>query len=139
MGASIAVTGTPCPARVEASRSTKRSRRLCRIHKGEAQVWMPARCQGCRVWLQPHQSLRVGVIGAGSSGIAALKALLDRGLEAEAFERADSIGGNWVYGGRGSACYASLHANTSRERMQYADMPMPADMPAFPRHDRIRE
>jgi dimethylaniline monooxygenase (N-oxide forming) len=82
---------------------------------------------------------RVGVIGAGSSGIAALKALLDRGLEAEALDRADAIGGNWVYQGRGSACYASLHANTSRERMQYADMPMPADMPPFPRHDLIRE
>src|SRR5947209_15890856 len=81
---------------------------------------------------------RVGIIGAGSSGIAALKALLDRGLAAECLECADTIGGNWVYRGLGSACYASLHANTSRARMQYDDLPMADDMPAFPRHDRIR-
>jgi dimethylaniline monooxygenase (N-oxide forming) len=82
---------------------------------------------------------RVALVGAGSCGIAVLKAMLDAGVAVECFERADTIGGNWVYGGAGSACYATLHANTSRDRMQYADFPMPADMPAFPRHDRVRE
>lgn len=81
----------------------------------------------------------VGIVGAGSSGIAALKALRDAGIDAEALERADAIGGNWAYGGLGSACYRSLHANTSRWRMQFADHPMPDDMPAFPPHRRVRE
>jgi dimethylaniline monooxygenase (N-oxide forming) len=81
----------------------------------------------------------VAVIGAGSSGITVLKALRDAGLEVECFERGEDVGGNWVYGGRGSACYASLHANTSRQRMQYADFPMPDDMPAFPPHARVRD
>jgi cation diffusion facilitator CzcD-associated flavoprotein CzcO len=56
-----------------------------------------------------------------------LKTLLEAGLEVEALERGATIGGNWAYGELGSACYASLHANTSRRRMQYADHPMPAD------------
>ena len=79
------------------------------------------------------------VIGAGSSGIAALKALHERGLDVTCFEASDRVGGNWVFGNRNgmSAAYRSLHINTSRERMQYADFPMPAAYPDFPRHDQI--
>ena len=36
-----------------------------------------------------------------------------------------------------SAAYRYLHINTSRERMQYADFPMPESYPDFPRHDQI--
>jgi hypothetical protein len=79
------------------------------------------------------------VIGAGSSGIAAAKALHDRGIDFDCFEKSDRVGGNWVFGNKNgmSAAYRYLHINTSRERMQYADLPMPADYPDFPRHDQI--
>jgi dimethylaniline monooxygenase (N-oxide forming) len=82
---------------------------------------------------------KTAVIGAGSSGIAAVKALVDRGIDVTAFEKSDRIGGNWVFGNKNgmSAAYRYLHINTSRERMQYADFPMPADYPDFPRHDQI--
>ena len=36
-----------------------------------------------------------------------------------------------------SACYRGLYINTSRERMQYRDFPMPADYPDFPHHSQI--
>jgi dimethylaniline monooxygenase (N-oxide forming) len=79
------------------------------------------------------------VIGAGSSGIAAAKALADRGIPFDCFEKSDRVGGNWVLGNRNgmSSAYSTLHINTSRERMEYADFPMPASYPDFPRHDQI--
>jgi cation diffusion facilitator CzcD-associated flavoprotein CzcO len=36
-----------------------------------------------------------------------------------------------------SACYRWLHINTSRERMQFHDFPMPRDYPDFPSHAQI--
>ncbi len=81
------------------------------------------------------------VIGAGSSGIAAVKALVDRGIDVTCFEASDRVGGNWVFGNRNgmSAAYRDLHINTSRERMAYADLPMPPSLPDFPHHTHIAQ
>ncbi len=81
------------------------------------------------------------VIGAGSSGIAAVKALTDRGIDVTCFEASDRVGGNWVFGNRNgmSAAYRDLHINTSRERMAYADLPMPPSLPDFPHHTHIAQ
>jgi dimethylaniline monooxygenase (N-oxide forming) len=81
------------------------------------------------------------VIGAGSSGIAAAKALHERGIDFDVYEKSDRVGGNWVFGNKNgmSAAYRFLHINTSRERMQYSDFPMPESYPDFPRHDQIAE
>src|SRR4029079_1032479 len=78
-------------------------------------------------------------IGAGSSGIAAVKALAANGLPFDCFEASDRVGGNWVFKNRNgmSAAYRSLHINTSRERMEFADFPMPASYPDFPHHTHI--
>jgi dimethylaniline monooxygenase (N-oxide forming) len=79
------------------------------------------------------------VIGAGSSGIAAAKALHERGIPFDCFEKSDRVGGNWVFGNRNgmSSAYRSLHINTSRERMEYTDFPMPKSYPDFPHHTHI--
>ncbi|MDQ3741937.1 MAG: NAD(P)-binding domain-containing protein [Actinomycetota bacterium] len=81
----------------------------------------------------------VALIGAGSSGIAAAKALHERGIDFDVYEKSDRVGGNWVFGNKNgmSAAYRYLHINTSRERMQYSDFPMPLSYPDFPRHDQI--
>ena len=81
----------------------------------------------------------VCVIGAGSSGIAAVKALHERGFAFDCFEASDRVGGNWVFGNRNgmSSAYRSLHINTSRERMEYSDFPMPPTYPDFPHHTHI--
>ena len=83
----------------------------------------------------------VCVIGAGSSGIAAVKALDERGFELDCFEASDRVGGLWVYKNSNgmSAAYRSLHINTSRARIEYADFPMPATYPDFPHHTQIAE
>src|SRR6476469_8374436 len=82
---------------------------------------------------------RVCVIGAGSSGIAAVKALAQRGIPFDCFEKSDRVGGNWVFRNTNgmSSAYRSLHINTSRERMEYSDFPMPHDYPDFPHHTQI--
>jgi dimethylaniline monooxygenase (N-oxide forming) len=81
----------------------------------------------------------VCVIGAGSSGIAAAKALHERAIPVDVYEKSDRVGGNWVFGNVNgmSAAYRSLHINTSRERMEYSDFPMPASYPDFPHHTDI--
>jgi dimethylaniline monooxygenase (N-oxide forming) len=79
------------------------------------------------------------VIGAGSSGIAAAKALHERGVPFTVFEASDRVGGNWVFGNRNgmSAAYRQLHINTSRDRMEYSDYPMPRSYPDYPHHTQI--
>jgi dimethylaniline monooxygenase (N-oxide forming) len=84
---------------------------------------------------------RVCVIGAGSSGITAIKALCERGIPFDCFEASDEIGGNWVFANRNgmSAAYRDLFINVSRERMSYSDFPMPDSYPDFPHHTHIAE
>ena len=84
---------------------------------------------------------RACIVGAGSSGIAAAKALADRGIPFDCFEASDQVGGNWVFGNRNgmSAAYRDLFINVSRERMAYADYPMPMSYPDFPHHTHIKE
>jgi dimethylaniline monooxygenase (N-oxide forming) len=80
------------------------------------------------------------IIGAGSSGIAAAKALVERGIPFDCFEKSDQVGGNWVFGNRNgmSSAYRDLFIDTSRERMEYSDFPMPKSYPDFPHHSQIK-
>ena len=82
---------------------------------------------------------RACVIGAGSSGIAAAKALAAAGVPFDCVEQGSVVGGNWVYDNPNgqSACYETLEINTSCPRMAYSDFPMPADYPAYARHDQV--
>ncbi len=82
---------------------------------------------------------RACIVGAGSSGIAAAKELHEQGIPFDCFELGDQVGGNWVFRNVNgvSSSYKSLHINTSRERMEYSDYPMPKSYPDFPRHDHI--
>ena len=84
---------------------------------------------------------RTAIIGAGSSGITAAKGLHEKGIEVTVFEASDRVGGNWVFGNINgmSAAYRGLHINTSRERMEYTDYPMPKSYPDFPHHSHIAE
>lgn len=81
----------------------------------------------------------VCVIGAGSSGISAAKALADRGIPFDCFEQTGDVGGLWVFDaqGCGGAAYRSLVCNTSRHRTGYRDFPMPDSFPDFPHHTQM--
>jgi dimethylaniline monooxygenase (N-oxide forming) len=76
------------------------------------------------------------VIGAGSSGITVAKALHQRGVAFDCFEKGSDIGGMWRYENDSglSSAYASLHIDTSRDNLGYSDFPIPKDMPDFLSH-----
>jgi dimethylaniline monooxygenase (N-oxide forming) len=83
---------------------------------------------------------RVCIIGAGSSGLAVVKALKDRGIPHVCYERGDAIGGNWYFRNTNgmSAAYESLHINTDAKLMEYRDYPMPPGTPDYPSHRVIK-
>ncbi|MFO0736747.1 MAG: NAD(P)-binding domain-containing protein [Labilithrix sp.] len=85
--------------------------------------------------------MRACIIGAGSSGIAAAKALHDAKVPFDCIEASDRIGGNWVFDNKNgmSSAYEGLYINTSRDRMQYSDYPMPRSYPDFPHHTQIAQ
>ncbi|KAM4722883.1 dimethylaniline monooxygenase [N-oxide-forming] 2-like [Rhinophrynus dorsalis] len=85
----------------------------------------------------------VAVIGAGISGLSAIKSCLEEGLEPTCFERSDDIGGLWrfldkVEDGRASI-YKSLVTNVSKETIALSDFPMPDDFPNFLPHAKYFE
>lgn len=82
---------------------------------------------------------KVCIIGAGSTGMVSAKILKEKGIAFDCFEMGSNIGGNWRYNndnGR-SAAYDSLTIDTSKDRMQFSDFPMPAEYPIFPHHSQI--
>jgi dimethylaniline monooxygenase (N-oxide forming) len=84
---------------------------------------------------------KVCIIGAGSSGMVAAKTLHERGIPFDCFEKGSKLGGLWRYENDNgvSVAYRSLHINTSRTKMQFADFPMPSSFPDFPHHSQIAE
>ena len=79
-------------------------------------------------------NMKVCIVGAGCSGFTTAKRLKDFGIAYEQFEMSDNIGGNWYHknpNGK-SACYQSLHIDTSKFRLAFEDYPVPDDWPDFP-------
>ncbi|WP_280348384.1 flavin-containing monooxygenase [Nocardia neocaledoniensis] len=82
---------------------------------------------------------RVCVIGAGPSGITVAKRLAEYGIPFVCYEASDEVGGNWYFKNPNgmSACYQSLHIDTSKYRLQFEDYPAPAEWPDFPHHSQL--
>lgn len=49
------------------------------------------------IWMQASMAKRIAVIGAGASGLTAIKCCLDEGLQPTCFERSEDIGGLWRF------------------------------------------
>ena len=79
------------------------------------------------------------IIGAGASGFTTAKRLKDAGVPFDVYDMSDDIGGNWYFGNPNglSACYESLHIDTSKWRLAFEDLPVPDDWPDFPHHSQI--
>lgn len=79
--------------------------------------------------------MRVAIIGAGVSGIAALKCCSEEGLEAVCFEQRESFGGLWVHRSKPAANDTSVTqqviCNTSKEMMAFSDFPPPEAFPLY--------
>ncbi|MFI8090426.1 SDR family NAD(P)-dependent oxidoreductase [Streptomyces sp. NPDC086080] len=74
---------------------------------------------------------RVAVVGGGVAGIAAVKALLEAGVEVVGLERAEELGGLWRLSDD-TAAYEGLRLNTSKPRTEFSDHPMPPEWPDYP-------
>lgn len=82
----------------------------------------------------------IAVIGAGPSGITALKALLDAGFHnAIAFDKNEQVGGNWIYKPEisHSSVFETTHIISSKALSQYAQFPMPPNYPDYPSHRQL--
>ena len=79
------------------------------------------------------------IIGAGCSGFTTAKRLKDFGVPYDCFEMSDDIGGNWYYKNPNglSACYESLHIDTSKWRLAFEDYAVPSNWPDFPSHAQL--
>ncbi|KAK2145834.1 hypothetical protein LSH36_654g01070 [Paralvinella palmiformis] len=86
---------------------------------------------------------RIAVIGAGPSGLCALKSCLEEHLEPVCYEKTSYIGGLWYYTsnvieGRGCVMKSTV-INTSKETMVYSDFPPPADCPVYMHNTKLVE
>ncbi|MCY0939941.1 flavin-containing monooxygenase [Streptomyces antarcticus] len=81
----------------------------------------------------------VCVIGAGLAGLATAHALSARGIDFVCLEKAPDVGGIWRQPGAGERgpAYRSLHLNSAKQLTGYADFPMAAELPLYPRHSDV--
>lgn len=73
------------------------------------------------------------VIGAGAAGLAAMRALAEKGLDFDCFEATDRIGGHW------HTDYDALHLITPRSGSGFRGDPMPDEWADFPRRSQMVE
>ncbi|KAJ3251734.1 hypothetical protein HK103_002079 [Boothiomyces macroporosus] len=86
-------------------------------------------------------SKRVAIIGAGPSGLCAIKQCLEEGLVPVCFEASPGIGGLWQSSTEdsNSSVYQSTVVNTSKQMMSYSDFPIPDDWPNFLPHTMVHD
>ncbi|XP_058392919.1 flavin-containing monooxygenase 5-like [Diceros bicornis minor] len=86
---------------------------------------------------------RIAVIGAGVSGLGAIKVCLEEGLEPTCFEGSDDIGGVWRYEEKAKtgrpSIYKSVISNSSKEMTAYSDYPFPDHFPNYLPNSKIME
>jgi Flavin-binding monooxygenase-like len=84
--------------------------------------------------------IRVCVIGAGPSGIAAAKNCVQAGVDVTVFEKNTKVGGNWVFNASTghSSVYENTHIISSKTWSEYEDFPMPASYPDYPHHSQLQ-
>ncbi len=83
------------------------------------------------------KDVRVCVIGAGPSGITAVKHLIQVGItNIVCYDSNDQVGGNWIYSPdpSHSSVYETAHIISSKKLSQYHDFKMPDDYPDYPGH-----
>ena len=83
---------------------------------------------------------RVAIIGAGCSGITAIKNLLQAGVKnITCYEQNDQVGGNWIYTQKvshSSVC-ETTHIISSKTMSEYDGFPMPKSYPDYPSHRQV--
>jgi len=84
--------------------------------------------------------MRVAIIGAGCSGLTAIKALTEAGLtDVVCLEKHHRLGGNWAFSPEEghSSVMETTHLISSKSMSQFSDFPMPGDYPDYPSHEQV--
>lgn len=86
---------------------------------------------------------KVCVIGAGPSGITAVKNLIDQGLDVRCYDLNSQVGGNWIYNEKvgHSSVFETTHIISSKTLSQYEDFTFDdfeKGIPDYPSHDQLR-
>lgn len=87
--------------------------------------------------MSEQESNKYCIVGAGASGLVAVKNLQQAGIPCDCFEREDDLGGNWYYGKPCSSVYQSTHLISSKRLTEYTDFPMPKEFPPYPNHRQV--
>lgn len=78
--------------------------------------------------------MRIGIVGAGLSGLVTARTLLDDGCQVTVFESEDEVGGVWARSRR----YPGLHTQNPRDTYAFSDFPMPAHYPDWPSGEQVQ-
>lgn len=84
--------------------------------------------------------MKIAIIGAGCSGLSAIKQLAAAGLtDITCFEKTDRLGGNWAYTEKPgySSLYQATRTISSKAMSQFSDFPMPTNYPDYLGHEQI--
>jgi hypothetical protein len=85
----------------------------------------------------PNNGEKVCVIGAGASGLVAVKNLVEHGFGVDCYERETGVGGAWNWRHDRSPVYASAHLISSKPSTEFPDFPMPDWWPDYPHHSQV--
>lgn len=77
--------------------------------------------------------MRVYTIGAGGSGLAVAKHLIEEGIDVEILEKRDGLGGLWNIDKNIATVSSNTTATSSKAYLQFSDFHMD-DLPHFPHH-----
>ena len=82
----------------------------------------------------------VCVIGAGPSGLPAIKNLIDAGISVIAYDYNSDVGGNWIYNENEShsSVFETTHIISSKTLSQYEDFPFRPEVSDYPSHEELR-
>lgn len=77
---------------------------------------------------------RIGIVGAGLSGLVTAKTFLEEGFDVAIYEKEDELGGVWARSRR----YPGLATQNPRDTYAFSDFPMPASYPDWPSGEQVQ-
>ena len=83
---------------------------------------------------------RVCVIGAGPSGLPAIKNISHAGIKVLAYDYNHDVGGNWIYNENEShsSVFETTHIISSKTLSQYEDFPFRPEVSDYPSHEELK-
>lgn len=78
------------------------------------------------------------LIGAGPTGLAAAKVLVEQGIAFQGFELHSDVGGLWDIDGPRSTMYQTAHLISSKRKTEFTDFPMDEAVADYPSHGELK-